>query len=123
MRIEFEDNKIPVYRTRITEDDTENVPTKEDMQANLKEIADDLGYAYIETRRDKLGSGTISISDNVNIRIIYVAEYVTKIEVTVGKGTTRPTFDSTDNSSTIDEISVDLQTASMICSEIRKKLM
>ena len=122
MRIEFERNRIPIHRTRITEDD-ENVSTKETVQTSLKTIADKLGYAYIETRRDRLGNGNISITNDVNIRIMYSDEAVTHIDVTVGRGTTRPSFDTTDNSATIDEISVALQTASMICSEIRKNLM
>jgi hypothetical protein len=123
MRIEYENNRIPIYRTMITEEDEENILTKEDMRDNLKEIADDLGYTYIETRKDKLGDGKISISDDVNIRIKYNEESVNHMDVTVGKGVNRPSYDVTDNSATIDEISVALQTASMICSEIRRKLM
>lgn len=123
MRIEYENNRIPIYRTMITEEDEEDILTKEDMRDNLKEIADDLGYTYIETRKDKLGDGKISISDDVNIRIKYNEESVNHMDVTVGKGVNRPFYDVTDNSATIDEISVALQTASMICSEIRRKLM
>lgn len=123
MRIEYENNEIPIYRTRITEDEEETVSTRESMYAELKEIADNLGYTYLETRKDKLGSGTISISNDVNIRIKYNAESVNDINVTIGNTVNRPAYNVTDNNATIDEISVDLQTASMICSEIRKKLM
>lgn len=123
MRIEYENNEIPIYRTRITEEEEETIPTRESMYAKLKEIADNLGYTYLETRKDKLGSGTISISNDVNIRIKYNAESVNDINVTIGNTVNRPAYNVTDNSATIDEISVDLQTASMICSEIRKKLM
>ena len=123
MRIEYENNEIPIYRTRITEEEEETIPTRESMYAKLKEIADNLGYTYLETRKDKLGSGTISISNDVNIRIKYNAESVNDINVTIGNTVNRPAYNVTDNGATIDEISVDLQTASMICSEIRKKLM
>ena len=123
MRIEYENNEIPIYRTRITEEEEETIPTRESMYAKLKEMADNLGYAYIETRKDKLGSGNISISNDVNIRIKYNAESVNDMNVTIGNTVNRPAYNVTDNSATIDEISVDLQTASMICSEIRKKLM
>lgn len=116
MRIEYENNKIPIYRT-ITEDD-EGIDTPEQIQTVLIQIAEDLGYTYIEKTDYKLGNGTINITNDVSIIIKYGTR-ITTIYVNIEKSM----YNCTTNSSTIDDVSVALQTASMICSEIRKKLM
>lgn len=124
MRIEYEDDRIPIYRT-ITEED-ENVDTPEKIQLKLKEIAEDLGYQYQESSSHKLGRGTISIRNDVDILIKY-GRKITSIYVAIGKARNgsyeASMYNCTNNSTDTDDVSVALQTASMICSEIRRKLM
>lgn len=124
MRIEYESNEIPIYRT-ITEDN-ESVETPEDIQTSLIQIAEDLGYTYIEKTKYKLGQGNISVRNDVDIIIKYGTK-INSIYVTIGRvsGSSYKAvmYNSTTNSSDIDDVSVALQTASMICDEIRKKLM
>lgn len=115
MRIEYESNEIPVYRT-ITEDDNSDT----DIETTLKDIADNLGYFFYAEDNNK---GTISITDDVNI-VVRFTNKVTSIEVTIGKNKNKqPTYKITKSNSSIDEISVALQTASMVCAEIRKRLL
>ena len=124
MRIEFENKQIPIY-TSITEDD-ERIDTPETIQRQLKTIAENLGYQYIETSSSKLGKGIISITNDVDIIIKY-GKKLSGIYVAVGvesDGKYRaPMYNCTNNSSDIEDTSVALQTASMICSDIRRKLM
>ena len=126
MRIEYESNEIPLMRP-IYEDEEEFELTLADMQAQLMEIAGDLGYQYIEQSESKLGKGTISITNDVTIVIRYNEEKVTYIYVGIGeaRGDKFQTalYDCTTNASEIDSVSVALQTASMIISEIRRKLV
>jgi hypothetical protein len=124
MRIEYESNEIPIYRT-ITEDD-EGIDTPEQIHNILEQIASDLGYQYIEKLDYKLGRGTIAVRNDVDIIIKYGSR-ITAIYVAIGNTNgdsyKAPMYNCTTNSSDIDDVSVALQTASMICSEIRKKLM
>lgn len=124
MRIEYESNEIPIYRT-ITEDD-EGIDTPEKIQSVLEKIANDLGYQYIEAMEYKLGKGTIAVRNDVNIIIKYGTR-ITAIYVALGTGKDTsyksPMYNCTTNSSDIDDVSVALQTASMICAEIRQRLM
>ena len=119
MRIEYENDHIPFMRP-IMEDEEEFV-TIEDMQEELISIAEDMGYNYEESS-EKLGAGFIAITDDVNILIKYNADKLLSINVQIGDYKTDNKYNCTTNSSSIDEISVALQTASMICSEIRRKL-
>lgn len=124
MRIEYEDNRIPIYRT-ITEDD-ENIDTPEKIHDELKKIADNLGYQYKESSSHKLGRGVISIRNDVDILIKY-GRKITSLYVAIGKsrngGYEATMYNCTNNSADTDDVSVALQTSSMICSEIRRKLM
>ena len=119
LRIEYENDRIPFMRP-IMEDEKEFV-TIEDMQEELISIAEDMGYNYEESS-EKLGAGFIAVTDDVNILIKYNADKLLSIDVQVGDYKTDNKYNCTTNSSSIDEISVALQTASMICSEIRRKL-
>ena len=120
LRIEYEDNnKIPLLRPIM--EDEEDLDTIEDIQFILIDIAQNLGYDYMELSENKLGAGFISITNNVSIIIKYNSDRITSIEVQIGEFN-KNKYDCTTNSSTIDEISVALQTASMICAEIRRKI-
>ena len=120
MRIEYEDNrKIPLLRPIM--EDEEELNTIEDIQLVLIEIAQNLGYDYEELSDNKLGVGFISITNDVSIIVKYNSNKVTSIQVQIGEFN-KNKYECTTNSATIDEISVALQTASMICSEIRRKI-
>lgn len=125
LRIEFENNRIPIYRTTITEED-ENIDTPEKIQEQLKQIAENLGYTYIESSSTRLGRGTISIRNDVDIIIKYGTR-ITSMMVALGSPANGryepPMYNCTSNSADIDDVSVALQTCSMVCSEIRQKLM
>lgn len=120
MRIEYESNEIPLMRP-IYEDE-EEFDSIEDIQITLTEIAQDLGYDYIELSNTKLGSGQIAITNDVTINVRYDSYRVKSLSVQIGQFNKNTKYDCTTNSSTIDNISVALQTASMILSEIRRKL-
>ena len=124
MRIEYESNEIPIYKP-LTEDD-EGIDTPEQIQSALIKIADDLGYQYIEAQDFKLGKGVISITNSVDITIKYGTR-ITAIYVSVsnsnGNSSGSVMYNCLRNSADIDEVSVALQTASMLCAEIRQKLM
>jgi hypothetical protein len=119
VRIEYEDERIPFMRPIM--EDEEDFVTIEDVQEELIAIAEDMGYFYEESS-EKLGAGFIAITDDVNIIIKYNVDKLLSLNVQVGDFKTDNKYDCTTNSSSIDEISVALQTASMICSEIRRKL-
>ena len=119
MRIEYEDERIPLMRPIM--EDEEELNTIEDIQAVLISIAEDMGYDYLEFSENRLGAGFISITNEVSIIIKYNREKITSIQVQVGEYN-KTKYECTTNSATIDSISVALQTASMICAEIRRKL-
>ena len=119
MRIEYEDERVPLLRPIM--EDEEDITTIEDVQAILIEIANNFSYDYIEISDNKLGAGFIDLTNDVSIIIRYTKEKVTSIQVQIGNFN-KTKFDCTTNSATIDEISVALQTASMICAEIRRKI-
>lgn len=119
MHIEYEDNRIPLMRPIM--EDEEELTTIEDIQAVLISIAEDMGYDYMEFSENRLGAGFIAITNDVSIIVKYSREKITSIQVQVGEFN-KNKYDCTTNSSTIDSISVSLQTASMICAEIRRKL-
>ena len=120
MRIEYEDNnRIPLLRPIM--EDEEDLITIEDIQLTLIEIAQNLGYDYIELSENRLGAGFISITNEVSITVKYNSDRIISLEVQIGEFN-KNRYDCTTNSSTIDEISVALQTASMIMAEIRRKI-
>lgn len=108
------------FRT-IVEDDENILDTPEKINRALSKIARDLGYQYEEELSDKLGKGVISIRNDLNIVVRYNTS-ITNIFVTIGDTSGNVVYNCTKNSADIDDISVSLQTASMICNEIRQKI-
>ena len=108
------------FRT-IVEDDENILDTPEKIYKALNKIAKDLGYQYEEELADKLGKGVISIRNDLNIVVRYNTS-ITNIFVTIGDTSGNVVYNCTKNSADIDDISVSLQTASMICNEIRQKI-
>jgi hypothetical protein len=88
-----------------------------DIKATLKSIAEGLGYSYIEKNAvvnvNGMHTGTIQVGA-VKIKIVY-QDYVQEI-TTIINGTN---FDCTGSVKTITNLSVDLQTASMIVKSIQ----
>lgn len=101
----------------------EEIDSLSQLRSELKTVANDLGYNYIDKSENGNNKGIISISDDVNI-VIQFRTKIDSIRVEIGKYKDKqPTYNCYNNSAAIDEISVSLQTASMICSELRKKLI
>lgn len=108
------------FRT-IVEDDENVFDTPEKIYNELVKISEDLGYQYEEEYPDKLGKGTISIRNDLNIIVRY-NKTLTNLYVSIGNTSGNVIYNCTKNSADIDDISVSLQTASMICNEIRQKI-
>ena len=79
-----------------------------------------LGYTFT-MNNGSTHDGTISISDNLSIYIRFINDSITKIYIITDINNDR--IDCTRNTSTADNISVDLQTCVLIIKEIRQKLM
>lgn len=121
MVIKLNEYKYNKYSHILEED--ENNDELQQLRTELQTIANDLGYDYIDTSENGNNRGLISISDDVNILISFDGN-ITSLRVRIGREPRkRAKYNCYSNSSTIDNISVELQTASMICSEIRKKLI
>ena len=106
------------FRTIVEED--EDAYTPERISRELTQIANNLGYQYEEFGQT-YGKGIISIRNDLNIIIRYNTQ-LTDIRVSIGDNDGNMNYNCTKNSSDIDEVSVALQTASMICNEIRQKI-
>lgn len=88
-----------------------------DIKATLKSIAEGLGYSYIEKNAvvnvNGMHTGTIQVG-TVKIKIVY-QDYVQEITTIINS----TNFDCTGSVKTITNLSVDLQTASMIVKSIQ----
>lgn len=116
--------KLLIERSRFKTlvEDEDIIDTPEKISAELRKIAKNLGYNYKEASSATLGKGIIYVSNDVKIIIRYNTK-INEIYVAIGeKDDRRPLYNCTDVSSNIDDVSVDLQTASMICNEIRQKI-
>ena len=108
------------FKTLIEDEDIINTPEK--INNELQKITKNLGYNYKEASSVTLGKGIIYVANDLKIIVRYNTK-INEIYVTVGeKEDRRPLYNCTDVSSTIDDLSVNLQTASMICDEIRQKI-
>lgn len=106
------------FRTIVEED--EDIYTPERINREITQIVKNLGYQYSEMGQS-YGKGTISIRNDLNIIIRYNTR-LTDMRVSIGNNDGNANYNCTKNSSSIDELSVALQTASMICDEIRQKI-
>lgn len=84
----------------------------------LYEIADNLGFPFEETNNT---SGRFSISDNVIVVVKYRDDRVMSIHTKITKNPAL--YDCTHTTSTIDNISTELQSCILIIKDIRSKLM
>lgn len=90
---------------------------KTELYNELIDIAENHGLIYKETNVNILGKGTIYITDDVFITITYNTR-LTGIKVSIKK----TYFDCINSVSTIDSISIALQTAQMVIDSIKTKL-
>ena len=103
------------------EDEDEEIIIEEpSIQDELYDIVNNLGYTFT-MNNGSTHDGTISISDNLSIYIRFINDSITKIYIITDINNDR--IDCTRNTSTADNISVDIQTCVLIIKEIRQKLM
>lgn len=87
-----------------------------DIDEQLKKIGDNLGYDFTGSN----GSGSFSISDNVEVAVRYTNKEVSAIETRILK---RPAnFNCLKNTTAVDNLSVELQTCVLIIKDIKSKL-
>lgn len=86
------------------------------VETQLSEIADNLGYNF--TSSD--GRGSFSVSDNVEVSVRFTQNLITSLDVKILKNPAR--FSCLKNTTTVDNLSVELQTCVLIIKEIRSKL-
>ena len=86
------------------------------IEDQLEQIGDNLGYPFTSSN----GRGSFSISDNVEIDVRFTPTQITSIETNIIKRPSR--FNCTKNTTTVDNLSVELQTCVMIIKDIRSKL-
>ena len=88
-----------------------------DIEAALIEIGDKLGYDFISSN----GSGSFSISDDVEVYVRYTDRGINKLETRILRS--NPRFDCTKNTTSVNNLSIELQTAVLIIKDIKSKLM
>lgn len=88
-----------------------------DIEAALIEIGDKLGYDFISSN----GSGSFSISDDVEVYVRFTDRGINKLETRILRS--NPRFDCTKNTTTVNNLSIELQTAVLIIKDIKSKLM
>jgi hypothetical protein len=83
----------------------------------LSKIGDDLGYDFI----GGVTSGSFSLSNSVEVFVRYSDDKIQKLEVRLLKS--NPRFNCMRNTTEVDNISVELQTATLIVKSVKQKLM
>ena len=102
---------------RLTEeDDIEEV----NISDRISEIVSDLGYDF-RLNKNNANEGSVSISDNLSIFIRLMNNEISRIYIKMDVSNNR--IDCTRNTSTADNISVDMQTCVLIIKDIKQKLM
>ena len=107
---EKDDEEIEVFEDEVEVEEL-------DIDSVLEEIANKLGFDYTSAN----GSGSYSVSDNVEVRVRYTKDKIVKIQTVILKNPAR--YDCTKNTTTVDNLSVELQTCVLIIKEIKQKLM
>jgi hypothetical protein len=98
------------------EDEIEEVE-EETIVDKLSKIGDDLGYDFI----GGVTSGSFSLSNSVEVFVRYSDDKIQKLEVRLLKS--NPRFNCMRNTTEVDNISVELQTATLIVKSVKQKLM
>ena len=107
------------YHTITEDNDEEEIVIEEEVPVTdaLEEIGDNLGYPFTYSGT----SGSFSVSDNVEVSVRIVNNEVQRIFTRILKNPAR--FDCTRNTTTVDNLSVELQTCVLIIKDVRQKLM
>ena len=102
---------------RLTEDDDiEDIVLSD----RLYDIANDLGYTFTLSKNNS-NEGVISISDYLSIVIRFADDEIKRIFIRTYIDNSR--IDCTRNTTTADNISIELQTCVLIIKDIKQKLM
>ena len=123
MRYHRIQNKFPRKPLRedddieVVEDEIEELEEEISIDEQLQTIAEKLGFDYTSAN----GSGSFSISDNVEVRVRFTPNKISRIQTVILKNPAR--YDCTKNTTTVDNISVELQTCVLIIKEIKQKIM
>ena len=104
----------------LTEDNEEEILDNLDIETELDEIANKLGYSFMPNGNGV--SGSISVSDYLTVSLRYYNNEISKITVDC-KINNNGKIDCTRNTTTADNLSVDLQTCILIIKDIKQKLM
>lgn len=107
------------YHTITEDNDEEEIVIEEEVPVTdvLEEIGDNLGYPFTYSGT----SGSFSVSDNVEVSVRFSDNKVQRIYTRILKNPAR--FDCTKNTTTVDNLSVELQTCVLIIKDVRQKLM
>lgn len=95
----------------------DEVEEEETIVDKLSKIGDDLGYDFI----GGVTSGSFSLSNSVEVFVRYSDDKIQKLEVRLLKS--NPRFNCMRNTTEVDNISVELQTATLIVKSVKQKLM
>jgi hypothetical protein len=110
------DDEDEYIASDIVNDIERDVDEELSIEDTLYEIGDNMGFDFITYN----GRGSYSISDNVEIDVRYTKDKVTAIDTKIIKNPAK--FSCIRNTTTIDNLSVELQTCVMIIKEIKTKL-
>lgn len=108
------------YRNSLNEAEDIDELEEFDIELELSEIADNLGYTFMPSK-DKTTEGTISVSDELTIYVRYINNQITRIYIKTDINNDR--IDCTRNTTNADNMSVELQTCVLIIKDIKQKLM
>lgn len=107
------------YRRSLYEDEEQEIIDDVEelvIDDQLHEIGENLGYNFTSYN----GRGSFSVSDNVEVNVRFTDDIITSIETKILKSPAR--YNCTRNTTTVDNLSVELQTCVLIIKEIRSKL-
>ena len=107
-------------RLREEDEDEIEIEVEPSVEERLIAIADNLGYSFMPNGKNST-EGTISVSDMLTIYIRYTNDEVKRIYIRTQVPGNR--IDCSRNTTTADNMSVDLQTCVLIIKDIKQKLM
>jgi len=121
------------YNSHLHEDDEEDIEVddveviesddKKSIKDQLFEIGKGLGSNWVDG--NKTGTGYFSISDYIDVYVLYTETKVAKIQIKVHNKTsdvTKLSFDCTKNTSAANSFTDDMQVALLYVSEIYNKI-
>lgn len=101
---------------QLTEDSAEDI----EISDRLYDIVNDLGYTFTVSKNNS-NEGVISISDYLSIVVRFTDNEIKRIFIRTDIDNSR--IDCTRNTTTADNISIELQTCVLIIKDIKQKIM